>query len=173
MSITPLWRTALNFGAMSGISSFGLFLILYVKGINPLGPSSWLGAWIPVVFICIATRYYRDRILGGFITYWQGFRTGMLTAICGSFLFALFIYSFAKIYGTDIVELFKNDAIQGMEDAKYILGDDLYDQGMESLEKITIGTMASNDFFTKMLGAVLVCLITAAAYRKLPSPIDE
>lgn len=173
MKVTPLWRTALNFGAMSGISSFALFVILYVKGINPLGPSSWLGAWIPVVFISISTRYYRDRILGGFIKYWEGFRTGMLTAICSSFLFALFIYSFAKLYGADIVELFKADAIQALEDTKYILGDDLYDEGMSSIDKVNIGTIAANDFFTKMLGAVLVCFITAAAYRKLPLPTDE
>lgn len=173
MNFSPLWRTALNYGAMSGLTSFLIFLALYYKGMNPLGPASWLGAWIPIVFICLSTKYYRDRILGGFISYWQGFRTGMLTAICGSFLFALFIYSFTKIFDGTIVEAFKSDALRGMEDAKYIFSDEMYDQGIESIEKINMGNIATNDFFTKILGGLLISFITAAFYRRLPSEIEE
>ena len=173
MKFNPLWRTALNYGAISGICSFAVFLTLYYKGVSPLGPASWLGAWIPVVFICIATKYYRDRILGGYIHYWAAYKTGVVTALCASFLFALMIYCFTKIYDSTIVDAFKEDALKGMEEAKYIFSDVMYETGVEQIENITISSVATNDFFTKLLGAVLVSFITAAAYRKLKSEIEE
>lgn len=173
MKINPLWRTALNYGAMSGIGTFLVFLALYFRGVNPLGSASWLGAWIPIVFISISTKYYRDRILGGFITYWQGFRTGLLTGVCSSLLFALAVFIFVKLFSPEILDAFKEMEKQGWEASKEVFSDEIYEMGMEEVEKITIGKMAYGIFLRTMIGTALVSFVTAAAYRKLPSEIDE
>ena len=173
MKTNPLFRTALNFGAMSGLASFLVFLALYFKGLNPLGTASWLGAWIPVVFLCIATKNYRDHALGGFINYGQGMRIGLLTALAASFLFALLIYIFVTIFDSNVIELYKNEMKAGLEETKFMFSDEMFDKAMEGFEKLTIVTVAYNDFFIKMVGGLLVTFITAAIYRRVPKPFEE
>ena len=163
MNTHPLFKTAMNFGAMSGLGSFAVFLGLYYKGINPLGNASWVGAWIPVVFV-IATKYYRDHFLAGEISYGHAVKIGLLTAIAASFLFALLIYIFVTLIDSTIVTTFKNEKLLELEETKFMFGDEFYDKMVEGIEKINITTIALNDFFTKMMGALLVTLVTAAVY---------
>lgn len=168
MNISPALRTTLNFGALSGLSGFLIFLALYYKGVNPLGQSSWLGSWIPVVFICISTKYIRNKLLGGFIAYWQAFRTGLLTGFFGALLFSLLIYIFGRIIDPSLVDLYKNEALQSLEETKFLFSDAFYEDSLKSINDISISQLAYNDFFMKLLGAALVSLITAAVYRKQP-----
>lgn len=166
MNSNPLLKTAVNFGAMSGLGSFAVFLGLYYKGINPLGNASWLGAWIPVVFICIATKICRDRFLAGEISYGQAMKIGLTTAMAASFLFALLVYIFATLIDNNVITMYKNEFLQGMEDTKFMFSDEMYEQTIESMDKITIINIAFTDFLAKMLGALLLTLVTAAIYRK-------
>ena len=87
MQSPPVLKTALNYGALSGLVSFIVFLILYWMNFNPLGPSSWLGAWVPIIFMVLATRHYRNYENGGFLMYWNGFRISFLTACAAAFVF--------------------------------------------------------------------------------------
>jgi hypothetical protein len=166
MNTHPLFKTAINFGAMSGIGSFAVFLALYYKGINPLGNASWVGAWIPVVFICIATKYYRDHFLAGEISYGHAMKIGLLTAMAASILFALFVYIFVTLIDSTIVTTFKNEKLFELEETKFMFGDEFYDKMVDGIEKINISTIAFNDFFIKMIGGLLVTFVTAAVYRK-------
>lgn len=173
MNTNPLLRTTLNYGALSGIASFIVFLAIYFKGMNPLGSVSWIGAWIPIVFICLSTKFYRDHYLSGFMTYGQAMKTGLLTALAASFLFVLLIYIFATVIDASIIEQYKNEMRSGMEETKFMFSREMFEQGMESIEKLTMATISYNDFFMKMIGALLVSLITAAVYRKQPAEFEE
>jgi uncharacterized protein DUF4199 len=173
MNSNPLLKTAVNFGAMSGLCSFAVFLGLYYKGINPLGNASWLGWWIPVVFICIATKIYRDRFLAGEISYGQAMKIGLTTAMAASFLFVLLIYIFASLIDSNVVTMYKNEALKGMEETKFIFSDEMYEEAIESIEKINIRNIAFNDFLTKMFGALLVSLVTAAVYRRKKQEMEN
>jgi hypothetical protein len=172
MNSNPFLRTSLNFGAMSGLGSFAVFLGLYYKGINPLGSASWLGAWIPIVFICIATKNYRDHFLAGEINYGQAMKIGLTTAMAASFLFAFLVYIFASLIDNNVITMYKNEFLQGMEETKFMFSDEMYDQTIENMEKVTIVNIVSTDFLAKMLGALLVTLITAAVYRKQSSEME-
>ncbi|HKR06345.1 MAG TPA: DUF4199 domain-containing protein [Bacteroidia bacterium] len=166
MNSNPLLKTAVNFGAMSGLGSFAVFLGLFYKGINPLGNASWLGAWIPVVFICIATKIYRDHFLAGEISYAQAMKIGLTTALAASFLFALLVYIFTTLIDDNVISMYKNEFLQGMEETKFMFSDEMYDQTIANMDKVTIINIAFTDFLAKMFGALLVTLITAAFYRK-------
>lgn len=173
MKTNPLLKTAINYGAMSALASFAVFVALYYKGLNPLGPGSWLGAWIPIVFICLGTNFYRSHCLNGFISYGQSFKIGFLISLASGFLFALLIYIFVTLIDGNVIEVYKEEMRIGMEEAKFIFSRDMYEQGLESIEKLTITTIAYNDFFMKVIGGVLVSLITAAIYRKQPAEFEE
>ncbi|MEP7171229.1 MAG: DUF4199 domain-containing protein [Bacteroidota bacterium] len=173
MNSNPLLKTAMNFGAMSGLGSFAVFLGLYYKGISPLGNASWLGAWIPVVFICIATKNYREHVLGGEISYGQAMKIGLTTAMAASFLFVLLIYIFATIIDGSVVEKLKAEQIEQLDFSKLYFGDDFYSDLKDNVEKLTIKEIAFNDFFMKMIGALLVTFVTAAIYRKQNPEIED
>jgi hypothetical protein len=172
MNSNPLLKTALNFGAMSGLGSFAVFLLLYYNGVNPLGNATWVGAWIPIVFICIATKNYRDHFLAGEITYWQAVKTGMATAIAASFLYAFLIYIFVTLIDGNVVTAFKNEKLLDLEQTKFMFNEDFYEKMVDEIDKFTIGTIAFNDFFMKIIGSFLVSLITAAIYRKQHSELQ-
>jgi hypothetical protein len=171
--IPPVLRTALNYGAGIGISCFVVFLLIYFAGFNPLGNASWLGAWIPVVFICLSTRHFREQETEGFIGYGNAFRIGLLTAMAGALLFALIIYLFGTLIDSNLVTLYKNDVVEQLEQTKAFLGDSLYEKMMENVNQTTMFSISSGDFFTKCIGGLIVSLITAAVYKKDPPVFKE
>jgi hypothetical protein len=164
--MNPSGEVMLNYGAMSGLSSFAFFLLLYYTGYNPLGQASFLGSWIPIIFICLATGYYRDKLMAGQISYWQSFRIGFLTASSGAFLYALVVFIFASLVSNQLVEDYKNEMMEGLEKTKSILGESFYETNMENLDKTTLFTLVSGDFFSKTLGGFFISLVTAGFYRR-------
>jgi hypothetical protein len=173
MTNNCLSKTAVNYGAMSGLASFIVFLALYFKGVNPLGNASWLGVWIPIVFIILSTKFYRTQCLEGFITYGQAMKIGLWTSFAAALLFSLLVYIFVTIIDGNVLELYKNEIRSGLEEIKYMLSKQLYEQLMENNEKETIAMIAYKDFFMKMVGGLIVSFITSAMYRKLPDEIQE
>ncbi|MCC6385595.1 MAG: DUF4199 domain-containing protein [Bacteroidia bacterium] len=168
ITLPPRWRVALHYGALSGIGSFLIFIAIYLKGSNPLGIASWLGAWIPIVFICIATKYYRDRILGGFITYGNAFMIGVLTVFCASVLFALLIYIFGVFTNEAFIQVHIQETLANLDESKMFIGSKLYKETLERVENMTLGEAIYQDLFSKMVGGVIIALITAAYYRRKP-----
>jgi hypothetical protein len=169
--LTPRLRTAMHYGALSGIGSFLIFLAIYWKGSNPLGAASWLGAWIPVVFLCISIKYFRDKLLGGFITYGQAFKTGVMTTLFASLLFGFMVYIFSYLTHAAFLQAHIQEALLGLEQSKMFFNDELYAEMEEKIESLSINEVVLNDFFTKMLGGLIVSLFAAAYYRRNPTTV--
>lgn len=172
----PIMRTALNIGALFGLCSFVFFLLMYYSGLNPLGPSSWLGLWIPMVFIIWSIRHYRDHECGGYVSYWRAFRTGLLTTMCGALLSALLLYIFGTIGATGLLEDYKEQMLKGLEETekmmRSMLGDKAFDMTVDNISQTTLSSLASSDFFNKTFGGVFVSLIVSAFLKRNP-PADE
>ena len=171
----PLIRTAINIGAIYGLSSFAIFLILHYAGLNPLSSSSLIGFWTPLLFVIISIRYYRNYEGGGFINYWRAFRVGLLTIVCGALLYSLLLYLFGTIGATDLVDNYKEQMFSQMEETegliKGIFGEKMQDMAMESINNTTLRMLASTDFFYKCLGGAFLSLIVAAFLKRNP-PTD-
>lgn len=163
-------RTALQYGAYSGLSCFAFFLLLYYSGHNPLGKWSWLGAWIPIVFIAVGTKHFRDVVLDGYINYGKALSIGTLISAAAAITFSLLVYCFGSVIATSLAEMQFNDAVNTLEKGKDILGEEWYEKTMTQLEEskntITTASIAFNDFFSKSLGGFIVSLIVAAFYKR-------
>lgn len=173
MDTSPQLRTAMMYGAFSGISSFLVFIIIYMIGKNPLGMFSWLAFWIPILFIILGIQNYRDKELGGYIGYGRALGTGVLITLFLAILFSVLSYAFLTFIGTDILEVHKLEMIEGMEKAKQYMGDTLYETGLEEIDSMTIGKMALGDFQNKIIGGVFVSLFIAAFLRKRKPLFEE
>lgn len=169
--LTPRLRTAMHYGALSGIGSMLIFIAIYWKGSNPLGAASWLGAWIPVVFICVSIKYFRDKLLGGFITYGQAFKTGVMTSLFAAIMFGFLVYIFSYFTNAGFLQTHIQEALMGLEQSKMFFNDEIYAKMENEIEGLTINKVVLNDFFTKMLGGIIVSLFAAAYYRRNPSTV--
>jgi len=159
-------KVALHYGVMSGLTSILVFVLIYFSGNSPLGQSSWLGVWVPVVFIPLAIKFHRNKNLEGYITFGQGFFTGIKTTFFAALLFSLLVYLFGAVIDGNLLESYKEEAMVGMEEVRPYFSENMIDAALENLDKMTMSSVAFNEFLTKMLGGAIISLIAAAAYRK-------
>ena len=68
------------------------------------------------------------------------------------FLFALLVYIFATLIDGNVITMYKNEFLKGMEETKFMFSDEMYEQTIENMDKITIINIAFTDFLAKMLG---------------------
>lgn len=177
MQNPPILKTALNYGALSGLVSFIVFMVLYWMNLNPLGPASWLGAWVPILFIILATRHYRNYENGGYLFYWTGFRIGFLTACSAAFVFGALSWFFVSYVDGEILDRFKQESLEAMELTegmmKSIVGESAFEQSVQSITNMEMIEVTTSDIFNKMLGGLISALIIAAFLRREPNFQNE
>jgi len=160
---------ALNYGSVSGLACFASFAASYFAGLNPFGNISWLWVWVPVVMMVMAIKAVREIEPGGPIAYWKAFRIGMITALFSATLYCLLLYLFGMLQ-PQLLDVYKNEVLAGMEATKGFLSDDLLDRMYDELEKTKIQDLAFSEFFRKMVGGFFISLVAAAIlYRKNPT----
>lgn len=172
MHSPPVIRTALNFGALNGLGLFTMFLLLYYSGINALVPTSWHTSWVPILFMILGTRYYRNAENHGFISYWQGFRVSFLTASCGAFVFATLAWIFGSYIDGNVLEEFKQRSLEAVEMTegmmKSMVGESAYEQYIEDISEVQMSDVVIGDFNNKIIGGLIASLVVAAFLRKDP-----
>ncbi|MBK8874732.1 MAG: DUF4199 domain-containing protein [Bacteroidetes bacterium] len=161
-------KTALHYGSLSGLSVFVFFVIIHFMGYNVFGGVPFLGFWIPVVFIIMASKFHRDHNLQGVMTYWQGFTIGIFTTFFSAALFGLAFYLFTLMYAPELLDQYKTQALTSMEEGKAVMSDAVFEKAMEGIEEVTIGSLAFSESFNKLLGGLIISFITAAIYRRKP-----
>jgi hypothetical protein len=166
-------RIPLNYGSLAGIASFAFFLILYLLGYNPLGGLSWLGAWIPIVFIVLGIKKHRDENLDGYISYGQALGQGTMISIVFASFFAILVYLFGTLIDGTIVDAVVQESIEALEKARGFMSEEMIDMTIEQLEQTTIGNLAMTDFWNKFFGGFIVSLIVSAILKRNKSIFEE
>jgi hypothetical protein len=172
-----IFRTPLNYGSIAGLISFGIFLLIYVMGKNPLGNMSLLGIWVPVVFIYLGIKKHRDTFFKGYISFGQAFGQGALTSFIYASLFAILVYIFGIFVDDTIVDLFITEAIQAMDQVSGMLSEEMYnemyDKFIEELEGITLSAISLSEFRSKLIWGIIISLVVAAFLKKKKSVFEE
>lgn len=159
-------KIALHYGAMSGLAIFAFLMGLHFAGYNIFGSGSIFGIWIPIVFIVLATKYYRDHVLGGNLTYGQGFTIGLFTSIFSATLFGLAFYIFGTLLDHSVLDIYKIQTEQSLAEGKGILSESLYEKVMDSIDLVTISSLSFSESFNKLLGGVIISLVTAGVFSR-------
>lgn len=166
MGESNLIKTAIHYGSLSGIAVVIFYMTLYFSGFSIFGQMSLLGIWIPIVFLIIATRFHRNHNLGGFMSYMQGVGIGFFTTLFGATLFGLFFYLFGTVYDIALLDAYKAQAAISLEEGKALLSEKMMDKAMESIDVITMSSLAFSEAFNKIFAGVIATLIIAAVYRR-------
>jgi len=171
-------RTSVYYGFLCAASCFFFVLILYFAGKYPLGKWSWLGSWIPVIFMIRGVKAHRDIDLGGSITYGEAVGTSYLVALSNALMFCILVYLFGILVGTNIISLMISESAAGIEKAKSFMSEEIYDSAMNSLEEMktspsyTLFRMVLGEFTVKSIGGIIISFIIAA-FMKKAIPLSE
>ncbi len=182
MSRDPLFKTAMRFGAYSGLSIFIIFLLVYFAGKNPFTSGlMWLGTAVFIAFMSYGMRFYRDDISGGSMTYWRGVLAGTLISIAGYAAFSVLVYVFIVAVDPSLLERYKTEALDALEQSRDMIegkvsGNSIgkyIDKAAGEIDKLTAGTLAFSDFLNKVTGGFIFSLILSAILRKSKPLFDQ
>lgn len=168
------FHTSLSYGAYYAVSAFAFSVIIYFTLGNPLGVLSWLGVWIPVLFICLAIKNHRDKHSFGNINYWEAFKVGFYTIVYGGALYAMLVYVFGVTIAQQMVDDYKMQVYQQTEEIQkyFLFNENFIDKMLDGIEKTTLGSLLSGDYINKIIGGAIVSLIAAGVYKKNKLPTD-
>lgn len=104
----PVWRFAMNYGAIIGIVLVIYQLLLYLFDV--LRSSFWISSILSIVMLIIlilgmifSTKHYRKNILGGKITYSQALVFGTLICLFASIITGFFNYLLNAVIDPGII----------------------------------------------------------------------
>ena len=129
-------QLAYIYGGIAGVTSFIVFVILYIFGSNPFGNMSWLGAFIPILFIVMGTIKVREELHEGYISYAQVFITSMIITVAWALIFAILAFLFIEFIEPNIIVWHIQDTLDNMEKASQFLSEEMMEEAMEEIEKM-------------------------------------
>ena len=170
-------KIPLNYGTLAGIAVFLVALLNFLVGFNPFGNASWLAAWIPFLFIYLTIKNVRQKELEGFISYGQAFKSAMVMVLIYATLGNMLNFIFFSFAAPQVFDEFMAQAIEEIEKMEAFLGEEVYEQMLEELEKTTLSTYIFSNAFNQILGGTILSLIFAAFMKKnrniFETPTDE
>lgn len=164
----------INYSVIAGLVYSTLFAVLYFVGINPMGPASWLMVFISILLSYKGIKDYRDILLDGEISYGKAFRASITLGFFYASFSSLLIYFFGLTLASDLVEIQKQEVLKGLEMARQFFDkDDVFDEVLAEVDKMTIGRLAWAEFQNKLIGMAIIGLITAAILKKQKPLFDN
>ena len=166
------YKHILNAATISGLLAFGVFLLLYLAGLNPMGGWSWLTVILPVVFMYMGIKRFRTDEGEGFLSYGQGLLSGLVFGFIYASLSAMLILIYGTLIDAGFLEVVKNENLRELGKTKdqliQLLGRDFYQERLDELEQMSVGQLAFSDFLSKLIGSALIALIMAGTLLKRP-----
>jgi hypothetical protein len=169
VKLNMIWKNSMVYGAYTALAIILFTLLLYFTHTINSGWSIFEYALL-IAGLTIGTKNYRDKMLGGYISYSNALGSGILISIFAGFILGFFIYI---LYSYDPQLLL--DQVTELEDR-------LLERGMDpdKVEMLTAGTrealtpvksVISGMFGYFLLGSA-ISLFMAIFVKKEASPFD-
>lgn len=164
-------KPSVKYGLISGAIGVLFNLVMYITGLNRT-PSiqiiQWLTVIIPIVFMYLAIKTYREEIGNGWISFGkafnQAFTVGLVGGLIGSVYHFLYLKFIDPTYGDYLVQV----QLEKMSEQR--MSDEMIDQGMKQMEPFMTPPVQFGFaiFFSLFIAAVLGLIM--AAIMKKPNP---
>ncbi|MBP1668139.1 MAG: hypothetical protein H6Q21_505 [Bacteroidetes bacterium] len=166
-----LFQHTMTWGAITGIILIVFSLVLYLVHQSANQALGYLSYVLLIAGIIIGSIAYRDKVLGGFISYKDAFVTGLLITIFAGILSSFFSFILIRYIDPSVVEqsiakaeekminrgMSEDDVERAMEKTKEFMGSPLM---------VLIGLLSF-----AFIGTI-ISLITAAIVKKEKGPFD-
>ena len=163
---------SLGYGVIIALAVIVLTLILFLLNLDQVKGLAWLAYVILFGGLWLGQLNYRNKYLGGFITYGKAVRIGLLISVFIGIIMGIFTFVFYKYINPG-----------GIEEAMLLAEQNMMDQGSTDLE-IEQGMMIARKFssvgmftFTAIAANILLglifSLITAVFVKKEDSGFGQ
>ena len=166
-----LFQHTMTWGAITGIILIVFSLVLYLVHQSANQALGYLSYVLLIAGIIIGSIAYRDKVLGGFISYKDAFVTGLLITIFAGILSSFFSFILIRYIDPSVVEqsiakaeekmisrgMSEDDVERAMEKTKEFIGSPLM---------VLVGLLSF-----AFIGTI-ISLITAAIVKKEKGPFD-
>ncbi len=158
-------RSAMNYGGMTGIVLFLVFILSSILGTKFSGLMQVAGYAALGIGIFIGSKNYRDKELGGIISYGTAFYSGFLISFFASVIIAFTVFLYIKFVDSSILEKIMEQTEQNMLDSGR--SDEEVEKALEAAQYFMNPTSMA---FFSILGytffGALISLVTAAFLKK-------
>jgi len=166
-----LFQHTMIWGAITGIILIVFSLVLYLVHQSANQALGYLSYVLLIAGIIIGSIAYRDKVLGGFISYKDAFVTGLLITIFAGILSSFFSFILIRYIDPSVMEQSIAKAEEkminrGMSEDQVELAMEKTKEFMGSPLMVLIGLLSF-----AFIGTI-ISLITAAIVKKEKSPFD-
>lgn len=172
---------SMTYGAIAGVILIIFSVIMYMMDIMPTMLRTILlqGLFtysVVIILVIVGTKSYRDKVLGGNISYSHAFLTGLLIVVFCSVLnnfyglvFNLWLDpQYMERFYTSLMDMMYNMYDRaGLPDAQI---DQLMTRYEEQMANYSPMTTFFSGIFASFIGGTIVSLITSAFIKKNPDP---
>jgi hypothetical protein len=179
---SSLLQLTMTYGAILGIISVIFSLILYIAGYMPYNFKriilvGLISLALMIVFVVAGTKAYRDKVLGGTISYGQALLAGLLivvfSTVIGSFYTLIFNLYIDPEYLNKVMDASKDWTYEFMNNMG--TPDAQIEDAMEKIERQQANSTPLKTFFqslyTSAIFGFVLSLITSAFIKKSPNPV--
>lgn len=163
-------KYAMTYGAVIGISLVVYYVLLYIADLTfnkALGLVQYI---VLCAGIYMATKAYRDKALGGFISYGKALVFGLFISVFVGIIVVFFNFIMMRYIDPGLID--KNMAImeETFQNSRWVSPDDL-DEMLEKarVSMTSIWTLPYGVFIFSLIGLVF-SLVTSAFLKKEPNP---
>jgi hypothetical protein len=93
------WKTLIAIGLLAGLIQVAVGVAMYVAGVYFSAWSIFISLFVLLLCVFVGTRWYRDSVLKGRITYRQALVAGIVISVCTGIVYAIYnLISISFIY---------------------------------------------------------------------------
>ena len=175
MNHAMLLKISARYGAVAGILTVALLILLYYMGRNPFLISPFLDfrTFLFGVFIFFAMKEFRDYHQNGYFYFWQGLFAGFIVVLVSSMIAALGLWLFGELESG-----FLSSYIDGRiaylktfpkEDIERI-GKEIYERNLRELPSTNIASLVITHFVQGMVIGFFITTVLSVIVRRTQNP---
>jgi hypothetical protein len=157
--------TGIRFGLILAAISVVYFLITSIMGVDmSVGIQKWAMSIVSIVVFVLAHKYFKENN-GGFMTYGEGFKIGLLAGVVSSVISAVFTYVYMKFIDPTMSRVIRDRAVAQMEEQGQ--SEEQIEMAMKFVDMfISPEAMALMTVIFGIIGSVVIALLVSIFTRK-------
>ena len=164
-------KPAVKYGLINGAVGVLFNLVMYITGINRTGSMQiiqWLTVIIPIAFMYLAIKAYREEIGNGWITFGKAFNQAFIVGLVGGVIGSVYHFLYLKFIDPTYVDYLMQLQLEKMTERG--MSDEVIEQAMKQTAPFMSPPVQFGFaiFFSLFIAAVLGLIM--AAIMKKPNP---
>lgn len=160
-NVPTKWKHGFNYGVIISAVVIFFSLLIYVADLSSNEVLRYFSYLIILVGLFFTSKIYRDKYLGGFITFQNSFSVAFIAGLVSSVFLAIFAYVFFAFIGPEQIDEMMKIAEEKMIESNPEMTDEQIDMALNVSRKMmtpvwmTIWALLGNAFFSAIFALII------------------